>query len=69
MYKFKVKGLNCMSCYHNIKDSLQEFDSEINVEVQVKEQLIFTDQKWPILKLKELIEAAGYPVLSFEESA
>ncbi len=62
MYKFKIESLNCMSCFHNIEEALQEFDQTINAKADVKNQLLTVETTQTVEKIKTLIEGAGYPV-------
>lgn len=62
MYKFKIESLNCMSCFHNIEDSLKEFDKSIEAKADVRNQVLSVEAKQPVEKIKEVIEKAGYPV-------
>jgi copper chaperone CopZ len=62
MYKFKIESLNCMSCFHNIEDSLKEFDKDINAKADIRNQTLTVETSQPVEKVKKLIEDAGYPV-------
>ncbi len=62
MYKFKIESLNCMSCFHNIEDSLKEFDKSIEAKADVRNQVLSVETIQPVEKIKEVIEKAGYPV-------
>jgi copper chaperone CopZ len=62
MYKFKIESLNCMSCFHNIEDTLKEFDPQINAKADVRNQLLTVETSQPVEQITKLIEAAGYPV-------
>lgn len=67
MYKLKVEKLHCMSCVRNIEDTLQEFDSTLDLEANVKEQTLTVKTNASIDQVKALIEEAGYPVKNVEE--
>ncbi len=62
MYKFKIESLNCMSCFHNIEDSLKEFDKSIEAKADVRNQVLSVETNQSVEKIKEVIEKAGYPV-------
>ena len=62
MYKFKIESLNCMSCFHNIEDSLKEFDKNINAKADVKNQILSVESSRTLEELTKVIEEAGYPV-------
>lgn len=62
MYKFKIESLNCMSCFHNIEESLKEFDKTINAKADVKNQILTVESLRTVDELKKVIEEAGYPV-------
>lgn len=62
MYKFKIESLNCMSCFHNIEESLKEFDKTINAKADVKNQILTIESLRTVDELKKVIEEAGYPV-------
>ncbi len=62
MYKFKIESLNCMSCFHNIEESLKEFDKTIYAKADVKNQILTVESLRTVDELKKVIEEAGYPV-------
>ncbi len=62
MYKFKIESLNCMSCFHNIEESLKEFDKTINANADVRNQILTVESSRTVDELKKVIEEAGYPV-------
>lgn len=65
MYKFKIESLNCMSCFHNIEDTLKEFDKTIEAKADVRNQLLTVETTQPVEQITKLIEDAGYPVSGF----
>lgn len=65
MYKFKIESLNCMSCFHNIEDTLKEFDKTIEAKADVRSQLLTVETTHSVEQIKKLIEDAGYPVNGF----
>lgn len=65
MYKFKIESLNCMSCFHNIEDTLKDFDKTIEAKADVRNQLLTVETTQPVEQIKKLIEDAGYPVNGF----
>lgn len=62
MYKFRIENMNCMSCFHNIEDSLREFDSSIRVKAEIKNHLLMVDSGQTVELLQKVIQAAGYSV-------
>lgn len=62
MYKFKIESLNCMSCFHNIEDTLKEFDSKISAKADVRNQTLTVETTQSVEQIAKLIEAAGYPI-------
>lgn len=62
MYKFKIKSLKCMSCFHNIEEVLKEADSSVNAEADIRNQILTVESDLPMNQLSKLIEAAGYEV-------
>lgn len=67
MYKFKIESLNCMSCFHNIEDTLKEADSSITAKADIKNQILMVDSRLPVNEISKLIEAAGYEVNGFTQ--
>lgn len=61
MYKFKIESLKCMSCFHNIEDTLKEFDQSIEAKADVKSKLLTVETTRPVEQIQKLIEDAGYP--------
>lgn len=51
-----------MSCFHNIEDTLKDFDKTIEAKADVKNQLLTVETTHPVEQIKKLIEDAGYPV-------
>jgi len=68
MFKFKINSLNCMSCFHNIEDTLKEFDTAITATADVRGRLLTVETTQSVEVVKKLIEDAGYPVDSFTKS-
>jgi copper chaperone CopZ len=68
MYKFKIESLNCMSCFHNIEDTLKDFDKTIEAKADVKNQLLTVETSQPVEQIKKLIEDAGYPVTDLQKT-
>lgn len=62
MYKFKIESLNCMSCFHNIEETLKEFDPKITAKADVRNQLVTVEASQPVEQITKIIEEAGYPV-------
>lgn len=62
MYKFKIESLSCMSCFHNIEDSLKEFDKNIEAKADVRNQILTVESSKSAQELTKVIEEAGYPV-------
>ena len=63
MYNFKVQSMTCMSCFHNIEESLQEFDPTIKASADIKTKTVTVESTQTYEKIKEIIEEeAGYPV-------
>ena len=63
MYNFKVQSMTCMSCFHNIEESLKEFDPTIKASADIKTKTVTVESTQTYEKIKEIIEeVAGYPV-------
>lgn len=68
MYKFKIDSLNCMSCFHNIEDSLKEFDKSIDANVDIRNQILTVNSSRTAEEIVKVIEEAGYPVSGVSRS-
>jgi copper chaperone CopZ len=62
MYIFKVEGMNCMSCVHNINDALKEFDENLLAVADLKNKTVSIETSHPQEKIGQLIDEAGYQV-------
>jgi copper chaperone CopZ len=54
MYKFKIKSLKCMSCFHNIEEVLKEADSSVNAEADIRNQILTVESDLPMNELSKL---------------
>lgn len=67
MYKFKIESMHCMSCFRNIQDALQEFDTDIKIEPQIQDRLLVVDSGHNIEEISKILADAGYPVTAVIE--
>lgn len=64
MYEFKVQGMTCGSCANTITYALRSIDPKVKVSADVKSQTLRVDSNQDKGALSNLIEDAGYPVVS-----
>lgn len=62
MYEVKVSDMTCGSCAKSIKNVLQNADSNLELIVDLKGQLLKIQTTLGENVLKNLIEESGFPV-------
>jgi copper chaperone len=64
MLNFQVSGMTCGGCVNAVTRAIQSQDSQAQVTVDLTKQHIELNTKLSIEQARELIEEAGFPVIS-----
>lgn len=64
MYQFQVNGMTCGSCANTIFYALRTLDPKVKVQADVRSQTIRVESRQDLASLANLIEEAGYTVVS-----
>jgi copper chaperone len=64
MLNFQVTGMTCGGCVNAVTRAIQSQDSQAQVKVDLTTQHIELNTTLSIEKARELIEEAGFPVIS-----
>ena len=62
MYTLRIEKMNCMSCVHNIEDSLKELDATAEVSADLKLKSLTVKSQKTIEEITKVIEDSGYAV-------
>lgn len=66
MYKLKINAIHCMSCFRNVMDALQELDTSITADIDLKEKILSVNTERSLEEVGKVLEEAGYPITSVE---
>ena len=64
MLNFQVTGMTCGGCVNAVTRAIQSQDSQAQVTVDLAKQQIELNTTLSIEQARELIEEAGFPVIS-----
>lgn len=64
MLNFHVSGMTCGGCVNAVRRAIQSQDSQAQVTVDLAKQQIELNTTLSIEQARELIEEAGFPVIS-----
>ena len=64
MLNFQVSGMTCGGCVNAVKRAIQSQDSQAQVKVDLATQHIELNTTLSMEQARELIEDAGFPVIS-----
>lgn len=64
MLNFHVSGMTCGGCVNAVTRAIQSQDSQAQVTVDLAKQQIELNTTLSIEQARELIEEAGFPVIS-----
>lgn len=64
MYEIKVSEMTCGGCASSIRHVLEKVDPLVDVKIDLKSQIVMVKSSQQVDAIANLIEEAGFPVLS-----